>query len=133
MRDVRHARLLKESRRSPVHPFRKSEGGVRHRTAVFRTILIVDDSPVIHHMYKQFLSRYASARLVSAMNGAEALASLSCEPDIDLILLDINMPVMNGLKLLERLKEESAYQAIPVIVITTLGREMDIDLLLPRR
>jgi two-component system chemotaxis response regulator CheY len=76
-------------------------------------------------MYKLFLSRYKNCKLISAMNGLEALDKLAQEEGIDLILLDINMPVMNGLEFLQRLQKESAYQAIPVIIISTEGKEED--------
>ena len=68
-----------------------------------RKILAVDDSALIHQMYKLFLSRYKNCKLISAMNGLEALDKLAQEEGIDLILLDINMPVMNGLEFLQRL------------------------------
>jgi two-component system, chemotaxis family, chemotaxis protein CheY len=93
---------------------------------VLRKILVVDDSPVIQHVYKLFLAHYRGTRLVRALDGLDALERLAQEPEIDLILLDINMPVMNGLELLQRLKREPAYQRIPVIVITTQGREDDV-------
>lgn len=96
------------------------------RPSVLRKILVVDDSPVIQHVYELFLSRYRT-RLVSALDGGEALERLAREPEIDLILLDINMPVMNGVELLQRLKRAPAYERIPVIVITTQGREEDIQ------
>jgi two-component system chemotaxis response regulator CheY len=92
---------------------------------MLRKILAVDDSALIHQMYKLFLSRYKSCKLVSAMNGAEALDRLAEQPDVDLILLDINMPVMNGLEFLERLRREPALSAIPVIIISTEGKEED--------
>jgi two-component system chemotaxis response regulator CheY len=85
----------------------------------------VDDSALIHQMYKLFLSRYKSCRLVSAMNGLEALDKLAQEEGIDLILLDINMPVMNGLEFLQRVQKEAAYKDIPVIIISTEGKEED--------
>lgn len=92
---------------------------------MLRKILAVDDSALIHQMYKLFLSRYKNCKLVSAMNGLEALDKLAQEEGIDLILLDINMPVMNGLEFLQRVQKESAYQAIPVIIISTEGKEED--------
>ena len=58
-------------------------------------------------------------------NGLEALEKLSQEESIDLILLDINMPVMNGLEFLQRILKEPAYQNIPVIIISTEGKEED--------
>ena len=92
---------------------------------MLRKILAVDDSALIHQMYKLFLSRYKNCKLVSAMNGLEALDKLGQEEGIDLILLDINMPVMNGLEFLQRVQKEPAYQAIPVIIISTEGKEED--------
>src|SRR5207245_10746661 len=88
---------------------------------MLRKILAVDDSALIHQMYKLFLSRYKNCKLISAMNGLEALDKLAQEEGIDLILLDINMPVMNGLEFLQRLQKESAYQAIPVNNTSTEG------------
>ncbi len=80
---------------------------------MLRKILAVDDSALIHQMYKLFLSRYKNCKLVSAMNGLEALDKLGQEEEIDLILLDINMPVMNGLEFLQRVQKESAYKDDP--------------------
>jgi two-component system chemotaxis response regulator CheY len=59
------------------------------------------------------------------MNGLEALDILSRESDFDIILLDINMPVMNGIQFMEKLHGENLYRHIPVIVISTEGREED--------
>jgi two-component system chemotaxis response regulator CheY len=92
---------------------------------MLRKILAVDDSALIHQMYKLFLSRYKNCKLISAMNGLEALDRLGQEDGIDLILLDINMPVMNGLEFLQRVQKEPAYQGIPVIIISTEGKEED--------
>ena len=94
-------------------------------SGMLRKILAVDDSALIHQMYKLFLSRYKNCKLVSAMNGLEALDKLGQEEGIDLILLDINMPVMNGLEFLQRVQKEAAYKDIPVIIISTEGKEED--------
>ena len=80
---------------------------------MLRKILAVDDSALIHQMYKLFLSRYKNCKLVSAMNGLEALDKLGQEEEIDLILLDINMPVMNGLEFLQRVQKEAGLQGDP--------------------
>jgi two-component system chemotaxis response regulator CheY len=63
--------------------------------------------------------------LIYALNGREGLQKLGEHADIDLILLDINMPVMNGLEFLQRIQKEPAYQPIPVIIISTEGKEED--------
>ena len=92
---------------------------------MLRKILAVDDSALIHQMYKLFLSRDKNCKLVSAMNGLEALEKRAQEEEIDLVLLDINMPVMNGLEFLQRVQKESAYKDLPVIIISTEGKEED--------
>lgn len=88
-------------------------------------LLIVDDSQLIHSMYRLVLNRYEGCRIFDAMNGLEALDILSRENNFDLILLDINMPVMNGIQFMEKLKKENICCHIPIIVISTEGREED--------
>jgi len=88
-------------------------------------ILIVDDSQLIHSMYRLVLNRYKNCKIVDAMNGLEALDALSRENDFNIILLDINMPVMNGLQFMEKIKNENIYKHIPIIVISTEGKEED--------
>ncbi|MEW6109664.1 MAG: response regulator [Nitrospirota bacterium] len=88
-------------------------------------ILIVDDSQLIHSMYRLVLRRYKECRITDAMNGLEALDVLSREGDFDLILLDINMPVMNGLQFMEKISREKIYNDIPIIVVSTEGKEED--------
>jgi len=88
-------------------------------------ILIVDDSQLIHSMYRLVLNRYKNCKIVDAMNGLEALDVLSRENDFNLILLDINMPVMNGLQFMEKIKKENIYRQVPIIVISTEGKEED--------
>jgi two-component system, chemotaxis family, chemotaxis protein CheY len=88
-------------------------------------VLIVDDSQLIHSMYRLVLNRYKNCKISDAMNGLEALDVLSRERDFDLILLDINMPVMNGLQFMEKIKKENLFKHISIIVISTEGKEED--------
>lgn len=88
-------------------------------------ILIVDDSQLIHSMYRIVLNRYNGCSIKDAMNGLEALDILSREQNFDIILLDINMPVMNGLQFMEKIKKENIYKHIPIIVVSTEGKEED--------
>ena len=92
-----------------------------------KKILIVEDSDLLHKMYDVILSRYKAmgAKVLHTYNGQEALTTLNDHPDVDLILLDINMPVMSGLEFLARLKREKVFENILVIIISTEGKEED--------
>ena len=92
---------------------------------MIRKVLIVDDSNLVHSMYRQMLNKY-DCEFLDAMNGMEALKLVEQENDIDLILLDVDMPVMNGLRFLEQYKGNPSGAQIPIIVISTLGKEKDI-------
>lgn len=83
-------------------------------------ILVVDDSKLMHKVYEVMLRQYP---LVYAVDGHDALRQLEHHDDVDLILLDINMPKMNGLELLAELRARDEWSSLPVIVITTEGKE----------
>lgn len=91
---------------------------------MLKKILVVDDSSLIHQMYRLVMSRY-QCEIADAMNGQEALEILSIQRDIQLILLDINMPVMNGVQFLEKASKTGLPARIPIIVISTEGKEED--------
>src|SRR5438552_4181197 len=85
-----------------------------------RKVLIVDDSKLLHRMFEMMLRQYP---LVHAYDGKEALERLAENGDVDLVLLDMNMPRMNGLELLEAMKVDARFKKIPVVLVTTEGSE----------
>jgi two-component system, chemotaxis family, chemotaxis protein CheY len=85
-------------------------------------VLVVDDSPLIHQMYRLVFGRYR-CRLEVAMNGQQALDALTTQDDIDLVLLDINMPVMTGVQFLERCALDGLTDKAPIVVVSTEGME----------
>lgn len=85
------------------------------------TILIVDDSPMIIHLASGVLEDY---HLQFALDGEEAIKIAKNNPNIDLILLDIEMPKKNGYEVLTELRKDPKLKGIPVIYLTVKD---DID------
>jgi CheY-like chemotaxis protein len=83
-------------------------------------ILIADDSLLMHKLLKAMLP---GTSVVDALDGCEALARLAEHPDVDLIILDINMPNMSGLELVDRLRADGMLAKVAVLVMTTEGME----------
>jgi two-component system, chemotaxis family, chemotaxis protein CheY len=85
-------------------------------------VLIVDDSNAMRAVIKKIvaMSGFKMNKCLEAGNGGEALQVLAKEW-VDVIISDINMPEVNGLELLSRLKKDNLYKEIPVIMISTEG------------
>src|SRR3982075_1093025 len=89
--------------------------------------LIIDDSSVMRKIVERSL-RQAGINLTQVLeagNGAEALAVLK-ENGVDLILCDINMPVMDGLEFIKQLPGVANAKDVPVVMITTEGSESHV-------
>ncbi|HXK42664.1 MAG TPA: response regulator, partial [Anaerolineae bacterium] len=83
-----------------------------------KTILVVDDDPGTLEMHARIVQTHSSThRVLQARNGREALATLQQEP-VDLVLLDLTMPEMDGFAVLEAMREQPRTRDIPVIVVT---------------
>jgi len=87
-------------------------------------VLIVDDSAVMRKIVERALRQAGLdiSEVLEAGNGAEALAEVQ-KGSLDLILSDINMPVMDGLEFLKSLAAMEAAKGVPVVMITTEGSE----------
>jgi len=86
--------------------------------------LIVDDSSVMRKIVERSLRQagLGIAEVIEASNGAEALAAVQ-NHKVDLILCDINMPVMDGLEFVKELAQVESAKGVPVVMITTEGSE----------
>lgn len=80
------------------------------------TVLIVDDNPEERKIFATYLE-FVGGRLLEAANGEEGLR-IARERLPDLILLDLNMPVMDGWEMIRRLQEEPGIRRIPVVALT---------------
>ena len=90
-------------------------------------VLIVDDSSVMRKIVERSL-RQAGLELEKvqeAGNGAEGLAALS-NGGVELVLCDINMPVMDGIEFLRQIPSVPAAKGVPVVMITTEGSESHV-------
>jgi CheY-like chemotaxis protein len=87
------------------------------------TVLVVDDSELTRDMLVG-LTRRAGLAVTEAVNGRDALAKARAAPP-DLILTDLDMPVMDGLELIAALRGDEALRDIPVVVLTTRGSDED--------
>ena len=87
-------------------------------------ILIVEDSPTMRQLLVFALRRLRGVDIVEAQDGMDGLRKLS-DGRFDLALIDINMPVMDGLKLIGLMKSEDSLRGVPVVVITTEGAAQD--------
>lgn len=90
----------------------------RHR------ILIVEDSPTMRQLLVFALKRLKEVDIVEAQDGMDGLRKVSSD-HFDLALIDINMPVMDGLKLISLIRGEDSLHEMPIIVITTEGAKED--------
>ncbi len=97
-----------------------------------RSILLVDDSALIQALYKQILGRRADLSLASASNGQHALDLVASRGEPHLILLDVNMPRVDGLSFLEQSAVFGLPARVPIIIVSTEGTDRDVAAALAR-
>ena len=89
-----------------------------------RQILIVEDSPTMRQLLVFALKRMKNIEIVEAQDGMDGLRKVTND-HFDLALVDINMPVMDGLKLISLIRGDDDLKEIPICVITTEGANED--------
>ncbi len=88
------------------------------------TVLIVEDSPTMRQLIAFALKRIRGIKIVEAQDGVDGLKKLSGDK-FDLILSDINMPIMDGLKLVSLVRRDPNFKDVPIVIITTEGASED--------
>ena len=86
--------------------------------------LVVEDSPTMRQLIVLALGRIRGLDVTEATDGLDGIKKLNAEL-FDIILTDINMPIMNGLKLVKRVRSDERYNNVPIVIITTEGGEED--------
>ncbi len=87
-------------------------------------VLVVEDSPTMRQLIVFALKRIRGLKITEANDGVDGLKKISAEK-FDLILTDINMPIMDGLKLVSLVRNDPNYKEVPIVIITTEGANED--------
>jgi two-component system, chemotaxis family, chemotaxis protein CheY len=86
--------------------------------------LVVEDSPMMRQLLVFALARIKKLTVVEAEDGVDGLRKLA-NNKFDLVITDINMPIMDGLKLVKRIRSDEVHKDVPIIIITTEGSTED--------
>jgi two-component system chemotaxis response regulator CheY len=86
--------------------------------------LVVEDSPMMRQLIVFALHRLRELEVVEADDGVDAMRKLAGQK-FDIVVTDINMPIMDGLKLVKRIRSDETHKDIPIIIITTEGSQED--------
>ena len=86
-----------------------------------KTILVVDDSGTVRQQVSMALKQ-AGFAILEAADGQEALNTIESNRNIDMVVCDVNMPNLNGLEMVEKIKSNPAHKALPILMLTTEGQ-----------
>lgn len=87
-----------------------------------KKILVIDDSSMIRSTVSKSATK-AGYEVISAIHGQDGLDKLHNHEDISLILSDINMPIMNGMEMVSKIKDIEKFKYIPIVMLTTETKE----------
>jgi len=88
-----------------------------------KNILIIDDSESIREVIATGLES-AGYAVIRGVNGEDGLNCLKNNPDVELIITDLNMPVMDGISFLKEVRKSDKHKYLPVIILTTESQEI---------
>ena len=89
-----------------------------------RLCLVVEDSPMMRQLLVFALARIKMLKVIEADDGVDALRKLTTAK-FDLIITDINMPVLDGLKLVKKIRSDEVHKDVPIMIVTTEGSAED--------
>jgi two-component system chemotaxis response regulator CheY len=91
-----------------------------------RKVLIVDDSPTVRQQVGRALHE-SGIEVVEAGDGIEGIDRIAADDTIGMVILDINMPRMNGLEMLDKIKQDARTASLPVVMLTSEGQRSMIE------
>ncbi len=89
-------------------------------------ILVVDDSSTMRRIIKNTLARLGYKDVLEAEDGAKGWEQLEANPDVEMLITDWNMPEMNGLELVKKVRADERFEDLPIIMVTTEGGKAEV-------
>ncbi len=89
-------------------------------------LLVVDDSSTMRRIIKNTLSRLGYEDVLEGEDGLQGWAALNENPDISMLITDWNMPEMNGLELVKKVRSDARFADLPIIMVTTEGGKAEV-------
>jgi len=89
-------------------------------------LLVVDDSSTMRRIIKNTLARLGYKDVLEGADGVEGWNQMNNNPDIDMLITDWNMPEMNGLELVKKVRADERFKDLPIIMVTTEGGKAEV-------
>jgi two-component system chemotaxis response regulator CheY len=89
-------------------------------------LLVVDDSSTMRRIIKNTLSRLGYEDVLEGEDGLQGWTVLNDSPDIGMLITDWNMPEMNGLELVKKVRADTRFTDLPIIMVTTEGGKAEV-------
>lgn len=89
-------------------------------------LLVVDDSSTMRRIIKNTLARLGHKDILEGADGVEGWSELDANPDVDMLITDWNMPEMNGLELVKKVRADARFTDLPIIMVTTEGGKAEV-------
>ena len=87
-----------------------------------KCVLVVDDSETVRQVLQLTLSN-AGYDVIEAEDGDDALLKIASAPAVDMLITDLNMPKMDGLELIQKIREDNKHRFTPIVMLTTESSE----------
>jgi len=89
-------------------------------------LLVVDDSSTMRRIIKNTLARLGYKDILEGEDGVQGWAQMDSNPDIEMLITDWNMPEMNGLELVKKVRADERFKDTPIIMVTTEGGKAEV-------
>ena len=89
-------------------------------------LLVVDDSSTMRRIIKNTLARLGYKDVLEGADGVEGWEAMDANPDIEMLITDWNMPEMNGLELVKKVRADERFVDLPIIMVTTEGGKAEV-------